>query len=449
MLNARVLAAGICLAAGSMAADAGINAPIDLRLIEIETGFSNPVVVRNAGDGSNRLFVVEQTGDIRIVRNGTALPTPFVSIAVACCGERGLLGLAFHPDYANNGYFYVNHSNASDGYTVIARYQVSAGNPDVANPNSRLELMTIRQDFGNHNGGDLHFGPDGYLYVGMGDGGQGGDPCNRSQRLDPDVTEVVDPDNNPTNIVAACMEGDADPTSALLGKMIRIDVDGTTPAGNNNLCAAAPNGSAPYAIPNDNPFRNDANACAETWALGLRNPYRFSFDRETGDLFIGDVGQSAFEEISYRAVAASAGGNFGWDCREGFGEYDESGVDVGNPSPACSGAGALIAPIADYPHPPLACASVTGGFRSRGPLPPLAGIYVYADYCMDRLFFLRQSGNTWQDAGEQSVTPTLAEFSQISGFGEDEQGFLYLVEQGTGGLYRIGDQDAVFATGFD
>ena len=219
----------------------------EIALVEIAGGLTDPVYVIHSGDGTGRLFIVEQPGKIKIWDGTQVLPTPFLDIEnlTSCCGERGLLSVAFHPDYAANGFFFVNYTNNA-GDTVVARYRVSSLNPDVANPGSATQIIEIEQDFANHNGGQLQFGPDGYLYIGMGDGGSGGDPLNRAQDLD-----------------------------ELLGKMLRLDVDG----------------ALPYEIPPDNPFVGIPGR-DEIWAYGLRNPWRFSFDRLTGDMFIGDVGQN-------------------------------------------------------------------------------------------------------------------------------------------------------------
>lgn len=421
------------------------HAQFEVDVERIVGGLSNPVAVRNAGDGSNRLFVVEQTGTIRIVANGELEAAPFLNVAVNCCGEQGLLGLAFHPQYAENGFFFVNYSEPGSGRTVIARYQVSNANPNLADTNSRVELMNIRQDFGNHNGGDLHFGSDGYLYIGMGDGGSGGDPCNRSQRVDPDQVVAIDPDNFKET---PCSTGDEDPTSALLGKMLRVDVDAATPAGSNNLCAASGNGSAPYAIPTGNPYRGDANACGEIWALGLRNPFRFSFDRDTGDLFVGDVGQDDFEEISFLAEGTGDGANFGWDCREGNQNY-ENGIGPGNSSAQCIGSGPLTAPIAEYSHAGDNLCSITGGYSYRGPVRELQGAYVHSDYCRSEFFFLVERGSQWSRAGSDEAQETSgAAISRITGFGEGEDGSLYVVSLNQGRLYQfVGAR--LFADGFE
>ncbi|HNC09570.1 MAG TPA: PQQ-dependent sugar dehydrogenase, partial [Anaerolineales bacterium] len=279
----------------------------------IATGLSSPVDIVQAGDGSNRLFFVEQNGAIRVYKNGQVLSTAFLDISnlVTTGSELGLLGLAFHPSYESNGYFFVDYTRTEGGQlqTVIARYQVST-DPDIADINSASILLTIDQDFENHNGGQIHFGPDGYLYIGMGDGGNGGDPNNRAQ----------------------------DPNS-LLGKMLRIDVDS----------------GSPYAIPPSNPFVSNGAVADEIWAFGLRNPWRFSFDRLTGDLFIADVGQNAWEEVNIQPASSTGGENYGWSCDEGNHDY--------NNSRDCTIYGVLTNPQIEYEHGPgdsIGC-SVTGG----------------------------------------------------------------------------------------
>ena len=252
-----------------------------INLQQIATGFNRPVDIVHAGD--NRLFIVEQNnGRIRIMdQDGNINPTNFLDIGSrvgSTANEQGLLGLAFHPNYASNGYFYVNYT-ATNGNTNISRFTVSA-NPDVANANSEVILLTVSQPYNNHNGGGIKFGPDGYLYIGMGDGGSGGDPGNRAQ--------------NTTN---------------LLGKMLRIDVDG----------------GSPYSIPVDNPFVNNGSVSNEIWAIGVRNPWRFSFDRQTGDLWIADVGQGDWEEINMQPAASNGGENYGWRCYEGNIAFETAG----------------------------------------------------------------------------------------------------------------------------
>jgi glucose/arabinose dehydrogenase len=356
---------------------------------------SQPVAIANAGDGSDRLFIVEQPGRIMIYSDTQLLATPFLditSIVKSDGSEQGLLGLAFDPDFAENGYFYVNYTNENDiGDTAIVRYQVSAGNPNVANPGSATPLLTITQPQANHNGGALQFGPDDFLYIATGDGGNGGDTGEG---------------HNPAI-------GNAQDLNSLLGKMLRIDVR------NNNTADGLP-----YDIPPGNPFANDGNpnTRAEIWAYGLRNPWRFSFDRQTGDMFIGDVGQGSVEEVDFQPAASTGGLNYGWRRMEGS--------DCFNPSTGCD-TGALIKPILEYDKP-QPCGAVTGGYRYRGArYPSLAGVYFYADYCIGQIWAATQSGATW--------TPTnLLDISaSISTFGEDENGELYLADRGSGSIYHI------------
>src|SRR2546425_750199 len=346
------------------------EAQLTLGFEPVASGLHSPNGVTHAGDGSGRLFILEQTGRILIHEGSRVLPSAFldVSALVSCCDERGLLGLAFHPDYVANGLFYVDYTNTA-GDTVIARYHVSA-DANVADPTSAQILLTIAQPFANHNGGQLAFGPDGFLYIGMGDGGSGGDPGNRAQNL-----------------------------GELLGKILRIDV----------------NGAAPYAIPATNPFRSTPGARPEIWAYGLRNPWRFSFDRLRGDLFIADVGQSAREEVDFQPAASAGGENYGWRLMEGTACFPSS-------SSGCND-GTLTLPILEYDHS-LGC-SITGGYRYRGGrFPQLIGRYFYGDYCSGRIWNGIQSGRTWSSA--QLIDTAL----RITSFGEDEGGELYVVHYG-------------------
>ncbi len=404
------------------------QAPLDPQLIPFQSGFSNAVAVRNANDGSNRMFVVEQGGRIRIIKNGSTLATPFLNIDPLTNGggEQGLLGLAFHPDYATNGFFFVNYTNNS-GDTVIARYTVSAADPDVADPNSRLNIISIDQDFSNHNGGDLHFSPaDGYLYIGMGDGGSGSDPCNRGQTKSPGSLDNTGPCAADSNFT-----GNED-SRALLGSMIRIDVN--NPGANvSNACGEGLN----YGIPADNPFSGVSTDCGEIWAWGLRNPFRFGFDRDTGDLFIGDVGQNTREEVDFQPATSTGGENYGWVCREGF---------IQTPGQGCTAAGA-VDPIIDYPTggSPFTC-SVIGGVPYRGPETTWQGTYIYGDFCSGLLYWSEQVGGVW------SGFATLADAgSSIRGFGEDEAGNLFYVTSNS--VVQISDanfdDDIIFINGFE
>jgi glucose/arabinose dehydrogenase len=339
-------------------------------------GLVQPVYLTHAGDGSGRLFIVEQGGVIRIFKSGTLLAAPFLDITsrVISGGEQGLLSVAFHPDYETNGRFFVNYTapgGGPAGKSVIAEYRVSSANPDVADTTERV-LLEIPDPFSNHNGGLNKFGPDGYLYIGLGDGGSGGDPQNNAQRLD-----------------------------ALLGKVLRIDV----------------NAGQPYGIPSDNPFVGVSGARGEIWALGLRNPWRFSFDPCTNRLMLADVGQNAWEEVD----VIQRGGNYGWRIMEGRVCF--------NPPTGCSTTG-LQLPIAVYDHG-QGC-SVTGGYVYRGMGSPiLIGRYLFGDYCSGRLWELREtSPNVW--AMRQLAMTGLT----ISSFGEGEDREVYIVHH-PGSIYRL------------
>lgn len=355
-------------------------------LSRVAGGFALPVHVTHAGDGSGRIFVVEQGGRIRILDNGVVLPSLFLDISakLVCCGEQGLLSVAFPPGFASKGYFYVNYTGipvapAAAAPTVIARYRVSAGNANVSDPASEEVILTIPQPFSNHNGGQLSFGPDGYLYVGMGDGGSGGDPLNNGQT-----------------------------PGTLLGKLLRIDVE---------------SGAVPYGIPPTNPFLGMAAYRPEIWALGLRNPWRFSFDRLTGDLYIGDVGQGAVEEVDVQQAGSPGGQNYGWNIMEGGGCYN---------SAPCNAAG-LTLPIATYDHT-QGC-SITGGMVYRGSaFPGLQGTYFFGDFCNGRVWGLRKNGAGWEntvllDPGNPPLN--------ITAFGEDEVGNVYVADYASGDLLRI------------
>jgi glucose/arabinose dehydrogenase len=374
------LAFGLILTAG--AAAAGAQAWPYLKPIQVAGGFDLPIHVTHAGDGSGRLFVVEQPGRIRILRNGGVVAAPFLDISgrVTCCGETGLLSVAFPPGYAGKGHFYVNYTAVINGQlkVIVARYHVTA-NPDVADGNNEEVILTVDKPFGNHNGGTLAFGPDGYLYISFGDGGSAGDPGNRAQ--------------NP---------------ATWLGKILRIDVE---------------SGVAPYAVPIDNPFVGEIGFLPEIWGLGLRNPWRFAFDRLTGDLWIGDVGQGSWEEINLQPAASDGGENYGWRIMEGKHCF--------NPSTGCDQTG-LTLPVAEYPHGVPPCSSVTGGTVHRGAADPaLNGIYFFADYCSGRVWGLRPNGPDWQ-MKLLLDTPFL-----VSSFGEDEAGILYITHRDGGALYRL------------
>lgn len=401
--------------------------PPDLTLQLVTADSTSSIAVRHAGDGSGRLFIAQQTGEILIWDGNQVLTSsPFLDISgiVNCCGEQGLLGLAFHPNYASNGYFYVNYTN-SQGDTVVARYQVSATDPNVADPASAQVILTVDQDFSNHNGGNILFGPDGYLYIGMGDGGSGGDPCNRAQTLDPaslDNSGSCAPDGNFAGNPAS---------RALLGKMLRIDVD--NPGTNvDGVCAEGAN----YGIPADNPYEAAGDArCSETWAWGLRNPWRWSFDRATGDIWMGDVGQNAWDEISFQPASSTGGEHYGWSCMEGNQVYNSNRCLAGVP---------LVAPLFVEDLTAGNCA-IIGGYRYRGPIAALSGVYFYGDYCSGRIWYATESNGNWTRQ-EWNHGETSLQFN-LSAFGEDEAGEIYVVSL-SGSLFRI-TTDIIFAHGFE
>lgn len=352
--------------------------PDDYAWVQVASGFAQPLLVTNAGDGSGRLFIVGQTGTIHVIENGQVLAAPFLDISsrVGSTGnEQGLLGLAFHPDFAENGYFYLNYTNQS-GNTMVARFSTSA-DPNLADPDSETTLLQVSQPYANHNGGHLEFGPDGYLYIGLGDGGSGGDPGGNGQN-----------------------------TNTLLGALLRIDVDG----------------GDPYGIPADNPFVNGGGA-AEIWAYGLRNPWRYSFDRLTGDLYVADVGQNQWEEVNFLPGGVAGGANFGWNYYEATHAYQGTPPNGAN----------LIAPVAEYDHG-SGC-SITGGLVYRGAaLPAWNGVYFYGDFC---------SGTVWglvQDADGQWQSETIYNLGiNITSFGMDENGEIYVLDR-NGNLYQLRGQ---------
>lgn len=357
-------------------------APAGYMAERVASGLSEPVDLTAPPGDTTRIFVVEKTGRIRIIKNAQLLPQAFLDIQGSVSGgsEQGLLGLAFHPQYASNGKFYVDYTdNAGD--TRVVEYLVSA-HPDSASASSR-EILFVDQPYSNHNGGQIAFGPDGYLYIALGDGGSGGDPQGNGQNL-----------------------------NALLGKILRIDV----------------NSGSPYAIPASNPFANQAGKRGEIWSYGLRNPWRFSFDRANGDIYVADVGQGAWEEVDYEP-SASGGRNYGWNRMEGRHCYP--------PNSTCSTNG-IVLPVTEYGHG--AGCSVTGGYVYRGSLhPELAGAYFYGDYCTGLIRSLRIVNATATD--EMDWTGALrteagGAMAGLSSFGLDAAGELYMVLLG-GEVYRL------------
>ncbi|WP_219136215.1 sorbosone dehydrogenase family protein [Janthinobacterium sp. UMAB-60] len=366
-------------------ASAGVTytatAPLALALQEVASGLDAPIFL-TAPPGDSRLFILERPGRIRVLQNGNLLATPFLDISplTTTSGERGLLSMAFHPQYASNGYFFIYYTNLA-GDIVIERRQVSAGNANVADPLSALTILTIpHPTFSNHYGGLLSFGPDGYLYAGTGDGGSAGDP-----------------------------PGNAQNTQVLLGKLLRLDVNASTVA-------------QPYAIPPGNPFAGTPGGRAEIWAYGLRNPWRYAFDVPAQLLYIADVGQANWEEVDVRPVG-QAGNNYGWNIMEGLHCYN---------SASCNQAG-LVLPAIEYGHDTAGGCSITGGYVYRGTaLPELAGQYLYSDYCSGWLKSFSYSNGTASAVTDWGITNV----GNILSFGQDAQNELYMLS-GTGKVYKV------------
>lgn len=347
--------------------------PAQVALVEVGTGFARPLLVTHAGDGSNRLFVVEQGGQAWILQDGERLAAPFLDVSaystpIGGYSEQGLLGLAFHPAYAENGRLFVNYTDRS-GTTVVAELTVSSDDPNVVDLNTRRVLLQVEQPYANHNGGSMAFGPDGFLYISLGDGGSAGDPQANAQ--------------NPWS---------------LLGSILRIDVDAEGQL---------------YSVPEDNPFVATGAGLPEIWAWGLRNVWRFSFDRATGDLYLADVGQNLYEEVNFQAADAPGGANYGWNRYEATHSY--SGGDAPKD---------MVLPIAEYAHADGGC-SISGGYVYRGEaLPDLQGAYFYGDWCTGNIWAAyRDESGTWHSDIFKAMTGY-----QISAFGEDESGELYVVD---------------------
>ena len=391
-----------CTLTGGMAVAQSGAAVETLTTTKVADGLSRPVAATHAPDDYTRLFIVEQhTARIKILnlKTGEMNPMPFIDldpIVIETGNERGLLGLAFHPAYRTNGHFYVNYIDNS-GDTVIARYTRTA-DPGIADPSSQVTLLTMDQPFGNHNGGWMGFSPkDGYLYISSGDGGSAFDPGNRAQDI----------------------------TDQLLGKMLRIDVDG----------------ASPYGIPDSNPFVG-VEGDDEIWAYGLRNAWRCSFDRQTGDLYIADVGQDEWEEVDFEAAGSTGGANYGWRCMEGTHCTGLSGC-------VC-GAASLVMPIHEYSHggAPFRC-SITGGYVYRGcAIPSLDGHYFFADYCSNQIWSFIYNGGVLDGFTDRTVEldpPGAASIGTISSFGEDARGELYVCDLNDGEVFKIVGADPIFS----
>ena len=374
-------ASGSPAPAGSAATGPFTTAGLHVKLEPVVDGLDSPLAVVNAHDGSNRLFVVDQGGQVRIVKDGAVLPDPFLDLAgrITSGGERGLLGLAFHPQFPTDPRLFVDYTDQS-GDTQVSSFRVDPATPDRADPGSEVKILHVQQPYANHNGGAVVFGPDGKLYISLGDGGSGGDPHGNGQNL-----------------------------QTLLGKILRIDVDQRS-------------GNKAYAIPSDNPFADGAGGAPEIWLTGLRNPWRMSFDRSTGDLWIGDVGQGAWEEIDVQRAGAPGGTNYGWNRMEGRHCFQ--------PSSGCDESG-LAMPVTDYGHD-QGC-TVIGGNVVRGPdQPALIGGYLFADYCSGRIWAIDPSTDGYRD-------PAVVADSghSLAAFGEDEAGNLYAADIGGGALLKV------------
>jgi glucose/arabinose dehydrogenase len=374
-------------------ANAPVSIPLNIKFEVIASGLSNPLFITHAGDASGRIFIVERNGKIHIYRNGVINDTPFLDVSDiinATGGEQGLLGLAFDPSYEVNGKFYIVYTILSNNAIRLARFNVSDDDPDLANP-SGTTILTIDKNSTNtnHNGGVIAFGPDGYLYMSTGDGGGRGDPNNNAQNK-----------------------------NILLGKILRLDVSGDT-----------------YAIPPTNPFVGDLNVKEEIWAYGLRNPWRFSFDRATGDLYIGDVGQGTQEEINFQSSSSLGGENYGWHILEG---------NLCYASENCAEPGDYTPPVTVYDHgvDNMFGCSVTGGYVYRGTnIPSLVGIYLFGDFCEGKLW-----GMTENENGDWIASLITDTDFRISSFGEDESGEIYLTDYSTGRIIRITEAEIVQKT---
>jgi glucose/arabinose dehydrogenase len=425
--------------------------PPGTALIKVIDGNIGSLALRHAGDGTGRLFVVQQNGAIRVLQNGAFLPDPFLNVdnslqcewngsmvtpGILTGDERGLLGLAFHPQYGANKRFFINFTDGNGGHTVIAELRASASNANLADRSSCKILLRINQDAAIHNGGNVLFGPDGFLYIGMGDGGRLNDACYRPSTLTPFLL-------NGAGICAASnsfLASNGNPNSrALLGKMLRIDVNAGTPAG-HTLCGVPASAAALYRAPASNAFIT-LGKCPETFAYGLRNPWRFSFDRLNGDLLIGDVAQSGPEEIDFHFADPDdgllAGVNYGWSCFEGEQAFPSE-------APQCNGLALSSTHDPVFSFPNAGGSSVVGGYRYRGPVSALQGLYFAADTGNATIFILRPDnlhspGIVQFDWAAQAKTPVSLgvndAFVPVS-FGEDESGNVYVVDY-FGAIYLI------------
>lgn len=408
--------------------------PADLTLATFTSDVSEPIAVRAPNDNSGRVFVVQQNGTVGVhAMDGTRLGTYItVSVTDSGSGEQGMLGMAFDPNFGRNpslpgyGDFYLAFTSPTTNTTISAQPEQVVRRYTVANPQSNsaasatsIDVIRLPDPYSNHNGGDIHFGPDGYLYYVMGDGGNGGDPNGFAQDL--------------------WKKTFGGRSYYLLGKMMRLDVRNPTAAAAANQCGATAGQPAQYSIPSDNPYATDPGKCGEIWLYGLRNPWRWSFDRATGDIWIGDVGQGTYEEIDFRPATSTETINYGWRMCEGFHSYPTAGAAT---CPATTG---TAAPVIEHNHGNGRCA-ITGGYRFRGPIQPFNGTYVYADACSSEIYFAKPaSGGTWSTTQWRDDANG---YGTYSGFGEDQAGNLYLVHTTNGVVYRF-SSDVIFPNGFD
>jgi glucose/arabinose dehydrogenase len=479
----------IALLSAILAASAAQAQPTASDVTLVASGLSQPVGIAVPPDGTDRVFAIQRSGAVRVItlsgNTGTLLGASFLTatslITAGSCtdtdgtvrtigftagsSEQGLLGMAFHPQFATNRRIFFSSSD-SNGDSVIWRLTVddpAANTAPTLSPANCQAILRVEQDFANHNGGKILFGPDGFLYFGLGDGGSGNDPCERGQLLDP-----ANLNNSGTCAASASFTNPGGgsavrrtSTRALLGKMIRIDVDNSTPPGGgappvaSNLCAANLDGSANYAIPANNPFigADPQNACDEVFIYGLRNPWQFSFDRANNDLFIGDVGQNAWEEVNRISFAAAFGANFDWKTCEGRNVRGNCTAACANDSTevilaystanACAGQGWTGGSLGN---------SVTGGFRYRGPTAALQGVYFYGDAGNTNLRFSTESSGVWVQPNSAVSVTNLG--GVILAFGEDPAtGELYVATAGaSGSIHRIGERSIpglIFANSFE
>ncbi len=461
--------------------------PADLVLTPFfaNISFTRPLLMLQAPGESSRFFVLEQRytnsapqlGRVRVIKNGVVQASAFIEVPVSTSDEQGLLGMAFHPDFANNRQVFVSYTDPN-GDTTVVRFLTDINNPDVLDTSTRQVILRAYQPFSNHNGGMIAFGPDGYLYIGLGDGGSANDPNDFAENLTipapgcaPDTAYTNSPDGG---IAASC---------TLLGKMLRIDINATTPAGTAGICGfggAAQTGVIPYAIPaSGNLVDGVSTTCKESWGYGLRNPWRFSFDRSNGELWIADVGQGAREEVNFVATGTNRF-HFGWDSCEGLSLREGGGgvdctLGTGLTLPPASGVVVKV-PVTEYPHntesnfepgplntTPRTRCSITGGYRYRGPIAGLQGFYIYGDYCTGEIFCADAQANgsvssfvQCPSSGpggllEVDANPALGNLGLVS-FSEDNQGNVFVLNR-SGSIFRIdsagASQDPIFSNGFE